>query len=890
MNETVVNDEVVGQDSVKNVEIKVKDAGDSDPVKLENGEGRAKSISEKKVENTNTRRLTKLSIKESFKKASDEYPLRETSIPVCGGSLIFNSFTSIFGIAILWGFSIWCMVQPEKALETMVSFKAQCTQFFTWFFIGTKPIFIFFVIFLAFRYGNVKLGHPEDQPDFSNILYFCMLFSSGIENSLFFYGVAEPLYHQSTNWHNNAGYRTQDEIDQFAINQTLFHWGLAGWGQYLLVAICVGLASFKYGLPFTYRSCFFPLLGNYTWGWIGDIIEGFAIVTTIAGTCTSLGLGILQIVSGLERLGTIESEDATRNAVITIWIITVVSTASLLSGLNVGIKYLSQIGFALGMLILFLVLVMDKTNYIFNLFVQSTGYYLQYSVVLLNFWTDAFGQLEDGQGRALDGESAESWWMDAWTVFYWAWWTAWSGFVGMFVARISKGRTIREIVFYGFGAAILYTFLWFCVFGGVGIRQSRQAFEMEQLGAVYFNNSDEFLADGSTYCYNVPQQDVIVNGTTVFTNSLLGVTPVCKFNEDDAGQAWFNVMYSFSFPENSGNFGGFGAFLTALTIGAIMIYFVTSSDSASLMVDHMSSNGREENHQLQRLFWSLTEGAVCTALIVAGQSNALLALQSAAVIAGLPFTLFLCYQVQTTWIMCSLAGKAEDPSNKLVSPRALLDEHITHTFDMPVYGGIFNLFEYIVSLGGVHKERVIRGMDLPSKFQAVEFFKGLFLPFLSLHRILFKLHPERKCYNLAVTMAYAFFFVAWIVLFCWVAVNPGFVALGWSAFFADAVILTSVRIEVRSLFELSGNVLEDFGAASFFYPQGLVQMLDHFENNQQPTKLMSSIQTKDGDDFFNDEKINSAEKGDRVVPANFSWKASGEKGVHTSVSSQILQV
>eukprot|EP00567_Pseudictyota_dubia_P007287 CAMPEP_0197436100 /NCGR_PEP_ID=MMETSP1175-20131217/3577_1 /TAXON_ID=1003142 /ORGANISM="Triceratium dubium, Strain CCMP147" /LENGTH=127 /DNA_ID=CAMNT_0042965299 /DNA_START=20 /DNA_END=400 /DNA_ORIENTATION=- len=127
-------------------------------------------------------------------------------------------------------------------------------------------------------------------------------------------------------------------------------------------------------------------------------------------------------------------------------------------------------------------------------------------------------------------------------------------------------------------------------------------------------------------------------------------------------------------------------------------------------------------------------------------------------------------------------------------------------------------------------------------------------------------------------MAYAFFFVAWIVLFCWVAVNPGFVALGWSAFFVDAVILTSVRIEVRSLFELSGNVLEDFGAASFFYPQGLVQMLDHFENNKQPANLMSSIQAKEGDDFFNDEKMNSAEKGERVVPANFSWKASGEKG------------
>ena len=253
--------------------------------------------------------------------------------------------------------------------------------------------------------------------------------------------------------------KSQDEIDQFAMNQTLFHWGLPGWSQYILVAICAGLASFKFNLPLTYRSCFYPLLGDYTWGWIGDVIDGFAIVTTIAGVCTSLGLGILQIVDGMKYLDVMDldasTDDEVRAAVIVIWVITAISVCSLLTGIHKGIKYLSQIGFSLANLLLFLVLVMDKTSFIFNLFVQSIGYYLQWSLILTNFWTDAFGQLNEGEGRAVDGLAAEQWWMDAWTVFYWAWWTAWSGFVGMFLARISRGRTIAEVVSYGFGGALL---------------------------------------------------------------------------------------------------------------------------------------------------------------------------------------------------------------------------------------------------------------------------------------------------------------------------------------------------------------------------------------------------------------------------------------------------
>jgi choline-glycine betaine transporter len=255
------------------------------------------------------------------------------------------------------------------------------------------------MLWLAYRYGDIRLGPQDSTPEFTDITYFAMLFSAGIGVGLFFYGVSEPLWHQSSHWFANAGYRSQDEIDMFAMNLTVFHWGITGWSQYLVVAVCCGLASYRFNLPMTLRSCFYPLLGEYTWGWIGDVIDGFTIVTTVAGVCTSLGLGAFQIAAGLQRVGAIDddlSEDKMRNVhVISIWVITLIATCSVVSGLNVGIKYLSQLGFGLGMVLLFLVLVMEKTNYILNLIVQVRkddvlfcGFCLLYPYLLIAHFVD----------------------------------------------------------------------------------------------------------------------------------------------------------------------------------------------------------------------------------------------------------------------------------------------------------------------------------------------------------------------------------------------------------------------------------------------------------------------------------------------------------------------
>jgi choline-glycine betaine transporter len=211
-----------------------------------------------------------------------------------------------------------------------------------------RPLSFFFLLFVSYKYGHIKLGRKDEEPEYSGITYFSMIFSAGVAVGIFYFGVSEPLWHQSSNWYANAGYRSQDEIDQFAMNMTIHHWGLCAWSVYVTVALCAGLAAYRFKLPLTFRSCFYPILGEYTWGWIGDLIDGFSIVVSVAGVCTSLGLGAIQITSGLQRIGWINEdltdEEKTNVQTVTIWIITMIATASVITGLNAGIRYLSVFG------------------------------------------------------------------------------------------------------------------------------------------------------------------------------------------------------------------------------------------------------------------------------------------------------------------------------------------------------------------------------------------------------------------------------------------------------------------------------------------------------------------------------------------------------------------
>mmetsp|Transcript_5612 Transcript_5612/g.13001 ORF Transcript_5612/g.13001 Transcript_5612/m.13001 type:complete len:820 (+) Transcript_5612:244-2703(+) len=750
----------------------------------------------------------------------EKYPVRET---VCG-QLRFNWLVTFSSLALLWGISIYCMTSPEAAMVTLGEWYSDCILYFTWFYILGNPIMTFFTFYIAWRYGHIKLGPKNAEPEFSDMTYFAMLFSAGVGVGLFFFGVSEPLFHLTGNRYDNPGYHSEDEMAAWSLTISLYHWGIAAWSPYLVLAMSAGLASYSFGLPLTVRSSFYPLIGNYCWGWIGDVIDSWAIVMTVAGICTSLGLGAIQMSVGLQMLGWVEEVgDSPEVLYVTIvWIVTAFATLSVISGLGVGIKYLSQAGFLFGCLILFLCFTMEKSYYLLNVLVQSTGDYLQWCIFQVPFYTDAFAGLKEGEGRASDGKSAPAAWMGWWTVFYMAWWVSWSCFVGLFIARISKNRKLRSVIVGCVICPTIYAILWFGTFGGIGIRQARQAAELQALGETHYGSSDYFQSSGSEKtCYDVPQSDVVVNGTTVFTNTLPGVTPVCLFDSNNSESAWFNVMNSFSFPNGDSSFAGFGPFLSGISIIALAIYFVTSSDSGSLVVDTLASNGSLKHHWSQRVFWAFTEGAVATGLLMAGGNDALTSLQAASIVFGLPFNFFLIFMCYGIIKMCRVL-EARGSDEGMTDARVLLPDK---DWTLHLCGGVFNVIEWVLSFGHISKE--LQGFGVvPDRREIAGFFFNLFLPFVSLHAIYAALDPgnNRHIYRVLVTSVYTLLFLAWIALFICGTINKGFTAFAWTAFFVNSCILTSLRMDVRSKFGLEGTIVGDFIAASFLYPQGLLQM------------------------------------------------------------------
>jgi choline-glycine betaine transporter len=302
-------------------------------------------------------------------------------------------------------------------MESLLALRIRVTTIFTWFAQGSKAVIFVFLMYILCKYGHVKLGDKRDNPEYSTLSYFFMIFVATMGSSPLFYSVQEPLFHQLSNFYAQAGYRSQDEVDMFAINMTLNDWGILGWAHITLVAVCMSLAFHRFNLPLTFRSCYFPILGAYTWGWIGDVIDGLGIIVTILGSCMYLGSSAVLLVAGFIYLGMVDEQSVAEEISIiqnmTIWIIKVVSKSIVITGLRRGILIMSNLAMGIGALLLLLVLFMDDTTFLLNLQVQEeeVGLFLQTGLFQLNLWTDAFGQLEAGSGRAIDGKAAEQWWM-----------------------------------------------------------------------------------------------------------------------------------------------------------------------------------------------------------------------------------------------------------------------------------------------------------------------------------------------------------------------------------------------------------------------------------------------------------------------------------------------
>ncbi|WP_457858673.1 BCCT family transporter [Psychrobacter pulmonis] len=457
----------------------------------------------------------------------------------------------------------------ELASEVFGQAKAFVSMRFGWFFIMVVNLTLVMSIYLIFsRYGDIRLGHQNEDPEYNLVSWIGMLFSAGIGIGLLYWGTAEPLYHFMA---PPLGEPETIAAAKQAMNISFLHYGLHVWAIYGMVALSLAYFHYRRGLPLAIRSTLYPLIGKKIYGPMGHTVDILAVFGTMFGVVTTLGLGVLQINSGLDSLFGIPNNITVQ--IILIVIITMLAGLSLLMGLDKGIKRLSDINIFFTIVLLSFVIILGPTQFIFNSFFENIGNYL-HQVIPLGLWTESY-----------EGEAN---WQSSWTVFYWAWWISWSPFVGVFVARISRGRTIREFILGVLLIPITILFLWFTAFGG-------SAVHMELMAAV-----DPSIANP-------------------------GLVEAVRA---DTGSAIFKLMESYPLT----------AALNGLIVIMIVLWFVTSSDSASFVIDMLTSGGDTNPPKIQRLFWAGTEGVIAAVLLAAGGLGAL---QAASIVSGFPFAVVI---------------------------------------------------------------------------------------------------------------------------------------------------------------------------------------------------------------------------------------------------------
>ncbi len=453
---------------------------------------------------------------------------------------------------------LYTIVAPETAGEVFNGVKGFIADKFGWFYMLSVAIFTGFVLFLAISpYGRFKLGPDHSKPSYSYVSWFAMLFSAGMGIGLMFFGVAEPVMHYTS---PPVGDGETVEAAKLAMNTTFFHWGLHAWSIYAVVGLVLAYFSFRHGLPLTIRSALYPLIGERIYGPIGHTVDTVAILGTLFGVATSLGLGVLQVNSGLNYLFDLPVGIGVQVSLIAA--ITAMATVSVVLGLEGGIKKLSELNLVLAAVLLGFVLLAGPTFLLLTALVQNLGSYLS-DVVHMTFNQYMY---EDTP------------WMGWWTLFYWAWWIAWAPFVGMFIARVSRGRTVREFVFGVLFVPVGFTFIWMTVFGNTAI-------------------------------------DAIMNQ---------GFASLSEAVSADVSTALFKFLEHFPF----------SGVISTVAVILVITFFVTSSDSGSLVIDTLATGGNTDAPVWQRIFWAVLEGVVAATLLIAGGLGAL---QSASITIALPF-------------------------------------------------------------------------------------------------------------------------------------------------------------------------------------------------------------------------------------------------------------
>jgi choline/glycine/proline betaine transport protein len=472
---------------------------------------------------------------------------------------------------------------------------------FGWLYILAANFFVLVMLLIAASdYGKIRIGGPDALPEFTTFSWYSMLISAGMGIGLMFWSVAEPIFHYTAPSPMFDVPPATAQSAQVALGLTYFHWGIHPWGIYALVGLSLAFFAYNRGLPLTIRSVFHPLLGDRIHGFWGNVIDILSVLATLFGLATSLGLGVKQVSTGLAYL--FGTPNTTEFAVVLIGGITLLAVLSVAAGLDKGVKTLSQANMFTAAVFMAFLIAVGPTVYILKAFTQNIGFYIQ-NLPQLSFWVETFYGAEGSN------------WQNPWTIFYWGWWISWSPFVGMFIARISKGRTIREFILGVMIFPTLLSFLWMSSFGG-------SALWLQITGAAD-------IADAVT---------------------------------KDVSTALFVMLESFPFT-------GVTSFIGILLV---TIFFVTSSDSGSLVVDHLTSGGKLDSPVPQRIFWAVVEGVCAAALLLGG---GLVALQSASIATGLPFTivlLIMCYSLyrglQEEHYHASIIEKIQPETHKIEIP------------------------------------------------------------------------------------------------------------------------------------------------------------------------------------------------------------------------------
>ena len=451
---------------------------------------------------------------------------------------------------------------PELATHWFTAAKNWTANDAGWFTILAVAGFLVFVVGVAVSgYGRIKLGPDHSRPDYSYASWFAMLFAAGMGIGLMFFGVAEPIMHYAT---PPTGTPESAAAARQAMRITFFHWGVHAWAIYAVVALALAYFGFRHNLPLRVRSALYPLIGERIHGPIGHTVDTFAALGTIFGLATSLGLGVMQINSGLNYLFGLEV--STLVQVVLIAVITLVATGSVVAGLDSGVRRLSELNMILAAALLAFVLVCGPTVHLLQVLVQNTGMYVSQ---LFSMTFNLYAYEPTG-------------WLGGWTLFYWGWWIAWSPFVGMFIARISRGRTVREFVVGVLLVPLGFTFLWMTIYGN----------------------------------------------TALFMVRTEGVQELVQTVSADSSMALFEFLRHLPWTLAS-------SCLAVLLVG---LFFVTSADSGALVIDMLTSKGEEESPLWQRIFWALLVGALAVALLFAG---GLESLQAATIASAFPFTLVM---------------------------------------------------------------------------------------------------------------------------------------------------------------------------------------------------------------------------------------------------------